>query len=223
MFARAAQTGLILVLIPVLIGGCANPTIEEIASAAVRVEARPCGDSGAGSGVVVGDGLVVTNAHIVAGSADDVNVRTADDLVHPGIVVGFDGDRDLALLSAPGLDVPAVGFGEPTPGMPATILARPVGIGLETFDTKVVRLLTATGDDIYGEGDVSRRAIELEVDVVRGVSGAGVFSEEGRLIGVVFAESRRRDETTYAVDSAEVQEFIEGVDIATRADTLRCR
>lgn len=220
---RAFETTLILVLALAAIGGCAPDPIEELASSAVRIEARPCGKSGVGSGVVVGEGLVITNAHIVAGSVDDVTVRTGDDLVYPGVVVGFDSERDLALIRVPDLDAVAVELGEPSEGMEGTILARPGGVGLEALATEVVRQLTATGDDIYGEGDVSRRALELAVDVKPGVSGAGVFDDDGRLIGVVFAESRRRDRTTYAVDVSEVSAFMGEVDAGSRADTLRCR
>lgn len=221
---RAYASTFVFVLAIATLGGCAGHSVEElVSSSAVRVEARPCGKSGSGSGAVVGEGLVITNAHIVAGSGDDVTVRTGDDLVHAGIVVGFDSERDLALIRVPDLDVAAAELGEPSEGMAATILARPGGVGLEALQTEVVRRLTATGDDIYGEGDVSRRALELAADVKPGVSGAGVFDDDGRLIGVVFAESRRRDQTTYAVDASEVRAFIEEVDLSTPADTQRCR
>lgn len=176
-----------------------------------------------GSGTVVGDGLIVTNAHIVAGSTDDVTVWTGADRVLGGIVVGFDENRDLALIRVEGLDSPAVEFGEPEEGLAANIIARPGGVALEVLGTRVVRLFNATGDDIYGEGDVSRRAIELAADVVPGVSGGGVFSEDGNLVGVVFAESRRRESTSYAVDVSEVRSFLEETDVTTAADTLRCR
>lgn len=207
----------------VFVCACGPATLEEIATSVVRVESLPCGKSGVGSGTVVADALVLTNAHIVAGSTDDVTIRTWDDRVLPGLVVGFDDQRDLALIRVDRLDVPAVGLGEPEVGLAARILARPGGVDLEVIDTRVVRLFNATGDDIYGEGDASRRAIELEADVMPGVSGGGVFNERGDLLGVVFAESRRRESISYAVDAREVVSFLEETDRASSADTLRCR
>lgn len=207
----------------VFVSACGPATVEEIATSVVRVESLPCGKRGVGSGTVVADALVLTNAHIVAGSTDDVTIRTSDDRVLPGLVVGFDDQRDLALIRVDRLDVPAVGLGEPEVGLAARILARPGGVDLEVIDTRVVRLFNATGDDIYGEGDVSRRAIELEADVMPGVSGGGVFDERGDLLGVVFAESRRRESISYAVDAREVVSFLEETDRASSADTLRCR
>ncbi len=210
-------------LAAILVSACGPVTAEEIASSVVRVESSPCGKSGVGSGTVIRDELVLTNAHIVAGSTDDVMIRTWDDRMLGGLVVGFDYERDLALVHVDRLDVPHVNFGEPEVGLTAFILARPGGLALEVLDTRIVRLFNATGDDIYGEGDVSRRAIELEADVVPGVSGGGVFSERGDLLGVVFAESRRRESTSYAVDVSEVASFLNETDRATAADTLRCR
>lgn len=209
----------------VLLGlfGCGAPGVDELARGVVRVEALPCGRSGVGSGSVLDGGLVLTNAHIVAGSIDDVTVRTWDDQVLPGVVVGFDGERDLAVIEVEGLGGATFEVGEPEEGEKVRILARPGGVELEVLEATVVRLINATGDDIYGEGDVSRGAMELSVDVLPGVSGAPVINDRGQLVGVVFAESRRRAEVSYAVDAREVAAFIDSVDPDTVADTLRCR
>lgn len=212
-----------LLVLAVTVSACSPPSTSEIALSVVRVEALPCGRTGVGSGTVVGEGLVLTNAHMLAGSTDDVMVRTGDDRAFAGLVVGFDRERDLALIRVDGLHAPSIDFEDPREGLPAKIIARPGGVALEVLDTRVVRLINATGDDIYGEGDVSRRAIELAADVVPGVSGGGVFSEDGNLVGVVFAESRRHEDTSYAVDVSEVRSFLEETDSNTAADTLRCR
>lgn len=205
-----------------LMAACGPPSIDQLAQSVVRVEALPCGRTGVGSGTVVGDERVLTNAHIVAGSRQDVTVRTWDDEVHPAVVVGFDPRRDLALLAVDDLAADPIRLGDPAPGSPAKILARPGGVTLEVLESEIVKLFNATGDDIYGEGDVSRRALELAADVIPGVSGAGVFGEGGELLGVVFAESRRRPGVSYAVDAREVIAFLEEVG-STAADTQHCR
>ena len=83
----------------------------------------------------------------------------------------------------------------------------------------MVREITATGDDVVGEG--SRRALELDADVAPGMSGAGVYDEGGQLLGVVFAESRERP-ITYAVTAAEIEAFLAEVDPATEDTTGEC-
>jgi S1-C subfamily serine protease len=55
-----------------------------------------------GNGFAVGPDLVVTNAHVVAGHVR-TDVHSPDGLVLPATAVVFDPDRDLALLSVPGL------------------------------------------------------------------------------------------------------------------------
>ena len=205
------------------LSGCAAPSVDELSRGVVRIEALPCGRSGVGSGSVLDDGLVLTNAHIVAGSTDDVTVRTWDDRVLPGVVVGFDGERDLAAIEVGGLRGDGFGLAEAEEGERVRIMARPRGVELEILEAEVVRLINATGDDIYGEGDVSRRAMELSVDVVPGVSGGAVINDRGQLVGVVFAESRRRAEVSYAVDAREVSAFVDLIDRDTAADTLQCR
>lgn len=223
MSTHVTRAGVALSVAAAILTACVPPSTSETALSVVRVEALPCGRSGVGSGTVIGDDLVLTNAHVVAGSSDDVTVRTGNDLVYAGVVVGFDGNRDLALVRVDGLDAPTVELGDPEEGMAARIIARPGGVTLEVLETRIVRLLNATGDDIYGEGEVARRAIELEADVVPGASGGGVFTEDGNLVGVVFAESRRRESTSYAVAANEVRSFLQETDVATAADTLRCR
>lgn len=205
------------------LAGCAAPTVDQLAHGVVRVEALPCGKSGVGSGSVLSGDLVLTNAHIVAGSTDDVTVRTWDDRVLAGVVVGFDSERDLALIEVDGLDIDGFDLEEPVEGERTRILARPVGLDLDVLDATVLRLINATGDDIYGEGDVSRGAIELSVDVGPGVSGGPVVNEDGQIVGIMFADSRRRAEVSYAVDSEEVRAFVDETDSDTPADTLRCR
>src|SRR6185295_19853112 len=59
---------------------------------------------GTGAGVVWAPELIVTNAHVVRGSR--VLVRGADRRRVEGVVVAGDRAADLALVHAPGLDLP---------------------------------------------------------------------------------------------------------------------
>lgn len=206
-----------------ILASCAPPALDEVAEGAVHIEAKPCGRSANGSGLTLEDGLVLTNAHLVAGSTDDVQVETGDGEVLSAVVVGFDVARDLALLAVDGLEAESLELADAQSGAEVSIMARPVDSEIRVLEARVSREFNATGDDIYGEGDVSRRALELNVDVVTGVSGAGVYDAGGRLVGVVFAESRRRDNVAYAVTSAEVRVFVEETDATSAANTRRCR
>lgn len=220
---RHYDLGAAFIAFALMLAACGDANAELPSSLAVHVEAAPCGRESNGSGFAVGDDLVLTNAHLVAGSIDDVGVRTGSGRLIPATVVGFDAVRDLALLRAHGVVADPVRFAEVSEGSKVSIVARPHDSNLQRLEAVVVREFNATGDDIYGEGDARRRAVELKVDVPPGVSGAGVYSADGGLIGVIFAESIRKDDSAYAVAGVEVELFLEESDPSSVADTLKCR
>ncbi len=201
-------------------GGSSAP-VAAIEPSVARLAGTVCGDPLYAGAVVIDTGFVLTAAHVIAGAGTEVSVHLATGEERTGRVVGFDAERDLALIFADGLSAPPVPLG---PGGAAA--GDGVIVAVSRDDETVVvpftveREITATGDDIYGEGDVSRRALELSADVVPGLSGAGAFDERGRLIGVVFAESRERP-ITYAVALSEIETFL-GEEHPPVANT-RCR
>src|SRR4051794_29205799 len=86
---------------------------------------------GLGSGVVVGDGRVLTNAHNLR--RDEPTVVFSDDRRETATVLAADRDLDLAVLEVDTGDVGPVAFadgGEPGIGTPVLALANPGGRGL---------------------------------------------------------------------------------------------
>jgi S1-C subfamily serine protease len=119
-----------------------------VAESTVKVEGLACGRVQDGSGSVVGDDLVLTNAHVVAGS-DDLEVETsADGSRHDAVVVAFDPARDLALLSVPGLGRPRLPLGDVDEGGVGAVFGHPGGGPLEISPFQVGNEITATGTDI---------------------------------------------------------------------------
>jgi hypothetical protein len=132
------------------------------------------------TGFVAGDGRVVTVAHVVVGG-DRVVVDGG-----PATVVRVDRRNDLAVLRVAGLEGHArIGAGEGT-----SLLGRPA---------PVVRRISARVD-----GGPPRNALEVRADVAIGDSGAPLVTRTGRVAGVVFARSRTRARTAYAVDAAAI-------------------
>jgi Trypsin-like peptidase domain len=159
-------------------------------------------------GFAAGDGLVVTVAHVLddavfvpAGSGRPTAshrasagrrghaARVVVDGRH-ATVVRVDRGADLALLRVPGLD------GEPPRlgGDGARLLGRPA---------TVVRHVDASVD-----GGPRRPALVVRARVSAGDSGAPVLTDSGRVAGVLFARSRTRGDTAYAVAAAAVGELL---------------
>jgi S1-C subfamily serine protease len=189
----------------------ADSTARRIAAAAegstLRVVASTCGLSSSGSGVAIDDDYVVTNAHVVAGAnRRGVRVATATGRLTDATVVMFDPDLDVALLHAPGLDVPALRFAarDPERGALGATLGYPGGGALTIVPAAVTGAYPAIGRDIYGASTVRRDILELRADVDRGDSGGPFVLEDGTVGGLVFAEARTNDEVGYALTPTAV-------------------
>ena len=139
---------------------------------------------GRGSGVVVADGRVLTNAHVLRG--DEVAVRRADGEVVLGRVAGLDADLDVAVIEADtGGAPPSRGIRaaveDVRPGQAVFALADPGGRGLRT----TFGLVTATGRSFRGpRGRRIGGSIEHSAPLPRGSSGGPLVDAEGRLLGI---------------------------------------
>jgi len=156
-----------------------------------------------GSGFAVAPGFIVTNAHVLAGTTKQwVRVGGID---RPAVVVGFDPDLDVAVLHVEGLTVRGLRLvaGELTRGDGGAVLGFPRGGPLTGGGAAVRQVIEPVGHDIYGEGEVTRRLYELQADVAPGNSGGPFVLENGRVAGLVFANSVVEDQVGYAIVSSE--------------------
>jgi serine protease Do len=158
---------------------------EAIAAVAARVGPSVVGLGrgwGLGSGVVIGEGRVLTNAHNVR--RDQVTVVFADGRRETGEWTAADEDLDLAVLSVDTGDAPAIAW-EPgdTPGIgaPVVALANPGGRGLRA----TLGFVASEGRSFRGpRGRRIAGAIEHTAPLPRGSSGGPLVDVEGRLLGL---------------------------------------
>ncbi len=164
-------------------------TVTELGEAIGRV-AEQMGPSvvglgrgwGRGSGVVIGDGLVLTNAHNLRGNEAGV-VLAGGERVR-GEVAGADGHLDLAVISVETGDAPALEWGDPTAvgiGTPVVALANPGGRGLRA----TLGFASSAGRSFRGpRGRRVEGAIEHTAALPRGSSGGPLADLDGRLLGL---------------------------------------
>jgi serine protease Do len=135
-----------------------------------------------GSGTVVGENRVLTNAHNLR--RDEVTVTFADGRRETGTVAGVDTDLDLAVINVPTGDAPALEWGdasEPGIGKPVLALGNPGGRGL-----RVTQGFVSSGPRSF-RGPRGRRvpgAIEHTALLPRGSSGGPLVDTDGRLLGL---------------------------------------
>ncbi len=172
----------------------------------VEILGRGCyqGFLNQGSGFVVAPGLVVTNAHVVAGTVEQWITRPDGDSA--AAVVVFDPDLDIAILRVPALDAPALPLlrTEVERGQGGAILGYPGSAALVATSAAVRQVIEPVGRNVYGEGEVRRRVYELQASIRRGNSGGPFVLPDGSVAGVVFANSVVADDVGYALLSTEV-------------------
>jgi len=191
----------------------------------VRISAATCGFESSGTGVVVADGYVVTNAHVVAGARSrGVRVTGIAGQVDARVVL-FDPALDVAVLHAPDLQAVALRFAatDPTRGAVGAALGYPGGGSLTVVPAAVTGAYPATGRDIYDQATVTRRVIELRAQIDRGDSGGPFVLPDGTVGGLIFAEARTDPDVGYALSpSAVAKRVTPALERTNSVDTGEC-
>lgn len=139
---------------------------------------------GFGSGFILAeDGVIVTNAHVVAG-ADRVAVTLRDGREFEGEVVGADPVTDVAVIRIDATDLPTVKVGDDgvRPGEWAIAIGNPLGLD----NTVTAGIISATGRssaDIRIP-DKQVNFIQTDAAINPGNSGGPLLNERGDVIGM---------------------------------------
>ena len=139
---------------------------------------------GFGSGFILAeDGVIVTNAHVVAG-ADRVAVTLRDGREFEGEVVGADPVTDVAVIRIDATDLPTVEVGDDgvRPGEWAIAIGNPLGLD----NTVTAGIISATGRssaDIRIP-DKQVNFIQTDAAINPGNSGGPLLNERGDVIGM---------------------------------------
>jgi S1-C subfamily serine protease len=182
----------------------ARALAESALASTARITASGCGAAlSVGSGFFVSATHAVTNAHVVAGS--EVTTVTIGGATLDAVVVAFDDEADLALLSVPGARAPAMRLAQtsPTRGTTGVALGYPGGGDLTVTAAGVTASHDIAGPNIYGDGSFGRSVVELRAEVRRGNSGGPFVIEPGLVGGVIFGASRINPEVGYAIGADE--------------------
>jgi serine protease Do len=169
---------------------------------------------GIGSGIVLGAGRVLTNAHNVRGS--QATVTFADGRTAEGNVTGHDVDGDLAVIEADTGQVPALPWATAAPaiGTPVFALANPGGRGLR------VTFGTVSSIDRSFRGPRGMRitgSLEHTAPLLPGSSGGPVLDAQGQLLGI---NTNRLGEGFYLAIPAD--EALRGrVDALARGESVK--
>ena len=180
----------------------------------VKIVGRACSEIQSGSGWVAAPGLVVTNAHVVAGE-HATTVEDANGRRHDATVIGFDSVRDLAVLSVPSLTAPPLPMAAGSVGDTGAVYGHPGGGALVVSPARVGDEILAVGTDIYRTGTSQRHVFVLAASLAPGDSGGALVDTRGDVIGVAFAIDPGQAGTSYALTDQEVTPVLQQAE-ATR-------
>jgi S1-C subfamily serine protease len=165
-----------------------DPDVRAASNSVVRILGTACGLGIEGSGWVAASGVVVTNAHVVAGEDDTIVQEHGDGPHLTARAIHFDPTNDIAILRVDGLGAPALPLA-PTapPGTAGAILGYPENGPFDARSGRVGETQETITDDAYGRGPVRRLITSLRGLVREGNSGGPVVDANGRVLTTVFA------------------------------------
>jgi len=140
---------------------------------------------GTGSGFILkSDGLILTNAHVVAG-ADTVTVTLRDGRTFTGRVLGQDSLTDVAVVKIQASTLPTVNLGNSEnlrPGEWAIAIGNPLGLD----NSVTAGIISATGRTSAQVGAPDKRVgfIQTDAAINPGNSGGPLLNQQGQVIGM---------------------------------------
>ncbi len=146
--------------------------------------------AGLGSGFIVReDGVIVTNAHVVAG-ATKISVALRDGTTYPAKLLGADETNDLAVIKIDAKKLPVAPLGSSTNlliGEWAIAIGSPYGFVLANTEPSVTAgVVSGTGRNLAASGGagVYVDMIQTDASINPGNSGGPLVNAMGEVIGV---------------------------------------
>jgi len=177
----------------------------------VRIDgiAQSCSAAMTGTGFIVANERVITNAHVVAGVEEPVISQPNSTLQIQGKVIYIDRQKDIAILFVPGLMGDELTFiGPVTPNELGFVIGYPNGGVLKTIPVSISSEFESLGADIDGKGQVKREVIVFGGEIKPGNSGGPLLNDQGQVLGMVFAADAQNKNTGYALAPQEMVEII---------------
>jgi len=183
-----------------------DPDVVVASRSVVRITGIACGLGVEGSGWIARRGLVVTNAHVVAGVRRP-RVDRRNGAAYLATVVAFDERNDIAILRVPGLTGRPLTLVDPERGIPVALVGYPENGPLARAPGRLGGTRNLISRDAYGRGPVTRRITAIRGLVRPGNSGGPSIDAQGRVRSTVFAR-RQGERGGYGVPADAVRAAI---------------
>lgn len=197
--------------------------VEDATQSVVQVVATDgsgYGSGSSGSGWVAAPETVITNAHVIAESAQVAVRQEGAWQGYETKVLTVDQTNDVAVLEVDGLDLPVLPVAEPESGESVAIVGYPYGGPLDAEPGRIGGTSQAITRDAYGNGPVNRYITSIRGEANPGNSGGPAVNGEGEVVGTVFASAGYGD-IAYAIPPSVVSEQLEVAQAQVASTSLR--
>ncbi|MCD2193474.1 MarP family serine protease [Actinomycetospora endophytica] len=207
-----------------------DPVVQRARASVLKIKGRApsCSRALEGSGFVIGNERVMTNAHVVAGT-NEVSVEVPQSgggsETESARVVYYDAQVDVAVLAVPGLDARALpfNFSGVNTGDNAVALGYPLDGPFSSSPAKIRQRIQLRGPDIYDSSTVTRDVYTIRGTVRSGNSGGPLVNPQGQVIGVVFGAAVDQGDTGFVLTADQVRAALNAAPGATsRVSTGSC-
>jgi S1-C subfamily serine protease len=188
-----------------------DPEVRAATRSTVRVTGSACGLGIEGSGWVAAPGLVVTNAHVVAGEDDTTVQPLGTGPRYDAQAVWFDPRNDVAILRSSGISSlrPLRQNVNAPAGTTGAVIGYPENGPLDVEPARIGPTITALSQDAYGRGPLRRKITTLRGEVRSGNSGGPVVDGKGRVLTTIFASAvSSTDRAGYGVPDSVVTDAL---------------
>src|SRR3954469_19138514 len=189
-----------------------DPEVRSATRSTVRVLGTACGLGIEGSGWIAAPGIVVTNAHVVAGEHDTTVQPLGQGPRYDAEAVWFDPRNDVAILRSPGLaNLPRLRLNtNAASSSSGAVIGYPENGALDGQPARSGPTITALSQDAYGRGPLRRKITTMRGLVRSGNSGGPLVDRNGRVLTTIFASSVSGGERAgYGVPDTVVRSALE--------------
>ena len=186
----------------------ATQIYQKCVSSIVSIWAEGESTYSTGTGIVMsGDGYLLTNAHVVAGS-QTVYVAFQDDTVLEAKLVGADADEDVAVLKVEAQNLSPAEFGDSDQllcGEMVVAIGDPLG-----YRTSITQGIVSAVDRVVNVDGVNMEVIQTSAPINFGNSGGALINDHGQVVGIttmkIVAEDNTVEGLGFAIPMRKVKE-----------------
>lgn len=172
--------------------------IEDVIKSIVSIQT----DKSLGSGVFVADdGIIITNYHVIDG-ATAAAIITHDGDQHSVSVLGYDNNRDLAILKIDD-DYPHLKFANSNNlqvGQRVIALGNPGGLQFTVTEGIISATNRKSGGNTY---------VQTDVPINPGNSGGPLVDASGRIVGINTLKAKDLEGIGFAIPSNDVENVLD--------------